>query len=417
MNKLKIFVSAYACEPYKGSEPGIGWNFVNEMAKYHEVHVLTRANNQESIEKDKVHENLHFHYYDLPKAIAFWKKGKRGYQLYYYLWQIFIYFNFKNFINTNNFDIIHHLTFGANWMPSLLMMSKPKTIFGPVGSEDIYKPILNSLPLKTKIKEFVRSGVKFFFYYLEPTRWMTIISADKILNHSSKYALYQYPKFLQHKVQDHVQTGLNTEEDEYKAFTSKLEKKSTDKIRLIIASELIAWKGVVISSEIFALIAKERDDVELVILGDGPQKKEMQKIFKTFNVEEKVVFKGFVSKQVLMQELYEADILLYPAYHHGLATIILQSMYAYLPIVSMCGDIISDTVESKCGVVGCGDSMQEIKENFTFKTLELINSQELRDTLAYKGREMVKNTFEWSQLVKSMLNVYEDVTNGKVKYE
>ena len=45
--RLKIFISAYACEPEKGSEPGIGWNVVNELAKYHEVHVLTRANNQD----------------------------------------------------------------------------------------------------------------------------------------------------------------------------------------------------------------------------------------------------------------------------------------------------------------------------------------------------------------------------------
>lgn len=26
--RLKIFISAYACEPEKGSEPGIGWNVV-----------------------------------------------------------------------------------------------------------------------------------------------------------------------------------------------------------------------------------------------------------------------------------------------------------------------------------------------------------------------------------------------------
>ena len=74
---MKIFVSAYACEPYKGSEPGIGWNFVNEMSKYHEVHVLTRANNRESIEKEFIYlanQNLTFYYYDLPKALMFWKK-------------------------------------------------------------------------------------------------------------------------------------------------------------------------------------------------------------------------------------------------------------------------------------------------------------------------------------------------------
>ena len=82
---LKIFISAYACEPQKGSEPGIGWNVVNELAKYHEVHVLTRSNNREAIEAALIGRNEAvpvFHYYDLPKWLTFWKKKLRGYHLY-----------------------------------------------------------------------------------------------------------------------------------------------------------------------------------------------------------------------------------------------------------------------------------------------------------------------------------------------
>ena len=409
---MKIFISAYACEPYKGSEPGIGWNFVNNMSKYHQLHVLTRANNRESIEKEyanKPNENIVFHYYDLPKALMFWKKKKRGYQLYYYLWQIFIYFKFKKYINTNDFDIVHHLTFGANWMPSLLMRTAPKTIFGPIGSEDIYKPILSSLPIKIRIKEVLRSVVKTFFYYIEPARWLSIFGADVILNHSSKYANYKYPKSLEHKVQDHIQTGLDTSEDEYKDIVSMLEKKLNAPIRLIITSELVAWKGVVISAEIFSTIAQSRNDVELVILGEGPQKREMQKIFKMFEVEDKVIFKGFVSKATLMQELHEADILLYPAYHHGLATIILQSMYAYLPIISMNGDIISDTVHEKCGLASGGQDIEEIKQNLITNTLKLIDDKVLRNKYALEGRTMIETTFEWKELVKSMDHIYTEI--------
>ena len=45
-----ILVSAYAWEPLKGSEQGVGWNWVLQMAKDHKVHVITRANNQKVIE-------------------------------------------------------------------------------------------------------------------------------------------------------------------------------------------------------------------------------------------------------------------------------------------------------------------------------------------------------------------------------
>jgi hypothetical protein len=39
--KLKLLISAYACGPNRGSEPGMGWNFVIGLGKFHEVHVIT----------------------------------------------------------------------------------------------------------------------------------------------------------------------------------------------------------------------------------------------------------------------------------------------------------------------------------------------------------------------------------------
>lgn len=85
-----ILISAYACEPDKGSEPGAGWNWAVEIAKYHSVTVITRTNNRDSIEKElAVHprSNMKFLYYDLPDSIRRWKKGQKGIQLYYTLWQ------------------------------------------------------------------------------------------------------------------------------------------------------------------------------------------------------------------------------------------------------------------------------------------------------------------------------------------
>ena len=38
--KLKILISCYACSPKRGSEPGMGWSFVNGLSKQHEVHVI-----------------------------------------------------------------------------------------------------------------------------------------------------------------------------------------------------------------------------------------------------------------------------------------------------------------------------------------------------------------------------------------
>ena len=60
-----IIVSAYSCEPLKGSEPAVGWNWVLELGKRNRVHVITRANNQTVIEQhlpEEIGSNVVFHY-------------------------------------------------------------------------------------------------------------------------------------------------------------------------------------------------------------------------------------------------------------------------------------------------------------------------------------------------------------------
>ena len=50
---MKILLSAYACQPNKGSEPGIGWNWATELVKLgHDVWVLTRSDNKPVIDNE-----------------------------------------------------------------------------------------------------------------------------------------------------------------------------------------------------------------------------------------------------------------------------------------------------------------------------------------------------------------------------
>lgn len=88
---VRVLLSAYACEPGKGSEPGVGWHWATELARLgHEVIVITRSNNRALIEKalkDASIPGLRFHYYDLPSWGRWWKRGPRGVRFYYWLWQ------------------------------------------------------------------------------------------------------------------------------------------------------------------------------------------------------------------------------------------------------------------------------------------------------------------------------------------
>ena len=65
---MKILISVYHCEPDKGSELAVGWNWVPQLAKYHDV-VFTETGWREAIERSPARNpipRLTFIYIELP---------------------------------------------------------------------------------------------------------------------------------------------------------------------------------------------------------------------------------------------------------------------------------------------------------------------------------------------------------------
>ena len=86
-----VSISAYACDPAKGSERSVEWSEVRAVSRSHEVRVITRPRNRRSIEaalKLQPVPATHWVYCDLRRWAWFWKKGVRGIHTFYYFWQL-----------------------------------------------------------------------------------------------------------------------------------------------------------------------------------------------------------------------------------------------------------------------------------------------------------------------------------------
>ncbi len=92
----------------------IGWNQVQQVARDHEVWVITRSNNRQDIDAFLALEslpNVHWIYFDLPRWASFWKKGMRGMRTYYHCWQLGAYLKARRLHRRMQFDLAHHVTF------------------------------------------------------------------------------------------------------------------------------------------------------------------------------------------------------------------------------------------------------------------------------------------------------------------
>jgi glycosyltransferase involved in cell wall biosynthesis len=170
-----ILATTYAVNPYKGSEDGMGWNFVMQIARFNRVIAITRENNRIAIEKymlenpNELYTNIHFLYFDLPYWMRFWKKGSRGAMIYYVLWQYFI----VSFIRKQDikYDIVHNVNFHNDWTPSFLWKLSKPFVWGPVGHHPLIpsqylKPYSKKYWLKDRLTWIVKQYFWNFSYYL-----------------------------------------------------------------------------------------------------------------------------------------------------------------------------------------------------------------------------------------------------------
>src|SRR5438067_2232988 len=109
--RLKVLISAYACEPQKGSEPEVGWQWAVQMARFHDVTVVTRTNNRGGIEGElrnlgDKHPLPRFVYHDLgPRMLALKKRFKLT-RFYYTRWQKAAWAVIERLHKTERYDVL-----------------------------------------------------------------------------------------------------------------------------------------------------------------------------------------------------------------------------------------------------------------------------------------------------------------------
>ena len=135
MKRLNVLISAFACHPpleagapeeekhLASGESILGWNIVNQVARFHDAWVLTQARNRPGIERAQRRgeaAGVRFRYLDYK---LWWKPlWHKSFTLhfYYYFWQWLAWAEARKLRRTVAFDLAQHATFANDWMPDYI---------------------------------------------------------------------------------------------------------------------------------------------------------------------------------------------------------------------------------------------------------------------------------------------------------
>lgn len=346
---MKILLSAYACEPLKGSEPTAGWKWAYELSKRgNKVYVITRSNNKTTIDdylkKEKNAPNINFFYYDLPSFFIKLKKKFNFTNLYYFLWQFYILKICKKLNEKIKFDVIHHITFGGLRHFSFLGELNGNTIIGPLGGAETSPLWLRKhIGIKGAIYEIFRDLVNSTLL-IDPFFLRSIKKSNKLI-FTTKAGIKYCPKSDKKKVYICPIIGLS--EEEYPIKKVSVEKQK----RILFAGRHLSWKGMKIGIEAFKIALKKDPNLRLTILGSGNESKYWKKLVYEYQINSSVNWIPWLSKSDYENIFQENGIFIFPSLHDSGGFVVLDALKHGLPVI--CFDLggPADTIDNSSGII------------------------------------------------------------------
>ncbi|RDI24959.1 glycosyltransferase involved in cell wall biosynthesis [Pseudacidovorax intermedius] len=336
---MKILISAYACEPNKGSEPGVGWNWVLELSRLgHEVHVLTRRNNRENIEvglNSVSYGGLFFHYHDLGRFFLFLKRiPLLGTNIYYAVWQLSIVPTASRICRSYKIEAIQHLTFGVFRQPSYLWLLGRPTLVGPLGGgEETPKRFLRDLSKKNRAKEVLRALLN-RTAYLNPFFWLMCWRSQLLLCKTKETASF-IPACYSGKTKVLLEIGIAPE----KISVLPVKKISGSKLSILYVGRFIYWKGMELGFEALKILKDQNIDFSITLVGKGPDELAWRRLAEKLGFTgEQISWIDWASQEELAIHYRGADVLLCPSFHDSSGNVVLEAMArGVVPVCLDCG--------------------------------------------------------------------------------
>jgi glycosyltransferase involved in cell wall biosynthesis len=356
---MKLLLSAYACEPHKGSEPSVGWNWAQAlMRRQYEVHVITRSNNRPGIEdflRDS-HSPLKFAYFDLPRWTRIWKRWPGGLYLYYLLWQIGAYRLAKKLHSIQQFDRVQHVTFASCRQPSFMGCLGIPFIFGPVGGgETMPAQFRKGIPLTARMAEAGRNLGSVLIAW-DPLMRLTFSSAH-IIACTTHETMARIP--LRFRAKCIVQPAIGIDERNIADQTEVTLESTRPYPQFLFVGRLLYWKGVHLLIRAMAEVRKAVPEARLKIIGDGNDRAWLEAVAREAGVNDPVEWLSAKPHDEVLREYQESLAFVFPSLHDSGGMVVLEALAAAVPVICMDLGGPGAIVSSSCGIVVKSESATE----------------------------------------------------------
>jgi glycosyltransferase involved in cell wall biosynthesis len=404
--RKRVLLSAFACEPYKGSEPEVGWQWAMQISRFNDVTVLTRQ--QYRLPVEKVLNTLpadrpkpEFIYFDLPNWAQRLGKGSVGLRTYYVLWQKKARNVISELHREKPFDVMHHVTFATFRYPTAIWGHGVPSIWGPVGGIESTPPRLfpweHPTSLAVEIFRNLNNWIQAAPFAKLPKRaaasTKTLVSTLEMQNALAK---------LGFKSQLMPTIGLETEK-----LSHQSHRQSEGPLRLLFVGKLIALKGIDLA---LRALSASGTNATLTLIGTGNYQTAAQRTAKNLGLGERVVFLGQLPREKVLKVYQEFDVMLFPSLHDTGGFAVIEAMFNELPVICLDCAGPAVAVPNGCGIkVSVRQNRQRVIEDLAAGIRRYDQDRGLLLSHGKAARQSILENYDWEKKGNQMNEVYEEI--------
>jgi glycosyltransferase involved in cell wall biosynthesis len=387
----------------------VGWNTVREIARDHDVWVLTSREHQDEIEAALPHEspNLRFVFLDWPTWLWFTKRTRIRFEAQYYCWQIAAYLKARALHRQIGFDLAHHVTVCRYWMPSFLSLLGIPFIWGPVGGgESAPRQFWPGLGLIGAWLEIVRDVARFIGEHDPLLRFLAKrVTLGVATTRETARAMekLEVPRL-------EVCTQVALTESEMATLGECLPSTSTGRIRFLSIGRLVRWKGFHIGLRAFA--RTQSPLTEYWIVGGGPAEHSLMALATELGIAERVHFLGQRPREDVLQIVGQCDVLVHPSLHESGGAVCAEVMAAGRPVI--CLDLGGPglQVTPETGIKIAASTPEQAIRDMAAAMDTLSTSPATRLAMGRAARERACQHLTTAALREHFTRWYREVTTG-----
>lgn len=410
---ISVLVSAYAISPTKGSEPGMGWNWMTSIAKYCQVYVITEGEWRDEIENAMRDlpwgENIHMYYNPVSERIRrmCWNQGDWRFYHYYRKWQKKALHIAEEIMATHRIDILHQLNMVGFREPGFLWkIPSVPFVWGPIAGMDLTPlSMMGDEPLKNRLFE----GVKYILNYLQihfSFRVRKAIRRGGCVIVATKATRQVVTGWYGHRNVSFInETGTSGDPALHVAhdFNHKT-------LELLWVGKFSFRKNLRLALRTLSMLSDV--DVHLTVAGSGTEAEEQayRAYAGSVGVESRVSWLGNIPHDEMHALMSSSDLFFFTSINEATSTVVPEAISCNLPVVcfNLCGfgplvgGKVGETVEVSTPELSATAFAEKIRY-FSCHREELARYSDNCDNY--------KEALSWDGKARSVLSIYNSLIN------